>query len=74
MKKYAQTMEIKLEDMQAVVSALMKSNYQVLCRQDGESMDIVMIDYLDPDFSGTHFVEEEGIDDVEEEDINETEK
>lgn len=57
--KYAQKMEIKLEDIQAVVTALMKSGYQVLCWQDGESMDIVMIDYVHPKYEG-HWFEECG--------------
>lgn len=57
--KYAQKMEIKLEDMQAVITALMKAGYQVLCQQDGETMDVVMIEYLDSEFTGTHFIEDE---------------
>lgn len=57
--KYAQKMEIKLEDIQAVVTALMKAGYQVLCQQDGETMDVVMIEYLDSEFTGTHFIEDE---------------
>ena len=55
--KYVQSMEIKLEDMQTVVIALMKAGYQVLCQQDGESMEVVMISYIDPEFTGTHFIE-----------------
>ena len=57
--KYVQNMEIKLEDTQAVVAALMKAGYQVLCWQDGETMDVVVIEYIDPEFTGTHFVEVE---------------
>jgi hypothetical protein len=57
--KYVQSMEIKIEDMQTVVMALMKAGYQVLCWQDGESMEVVVIEYIDPKFTGTHFVEEE---------------
>lgn len=56
-EKYAQHMEIKLEDMSFVVEALMRVGYQVLCQQDGESMDWVMIDYVNREHSG-HWFEE----------------
>lgn len=56
-EKYAQHMEIKIEDMDFVIQALMKSGYQVLCRQDGESMDVVMIDYVHTEYSGHYFEE-----------------
>lgn len=56
-EKYAQHMEIKLEDMSLVVEALMRVGYQVLCQQDGESMDWVMIDYVDYKNCGHYFGE-----------------
>lgn len=59
MERYAQHMEIQLDDMQLVVTALMKSGYQVLCLQDGESMDVVMIHYVRPKYTGHYFGEVE---------------
>ena len=58
-KKYAQHMEIKLEDMKEMLKSLMRAGYDCRVRQDGESMDIVMIDYLHPEWNGCNFVESE---------------
>lgn len=54
----AQHMEILIEDFAFVAEALMKVGYQILSYQDGESNDVVMIDYIHPKFSGRCFVEE----------------
>lgn len=59
MEKYTQHMEIKIEDMDCILRGLMKSGYECRVRQDGESMDIVMIDYLHPEWNGCNFVESE---------------
>lgn len=59
-EKYSQRMEINISDMEAVVKALMRAGYQVLCSQDGESTDIVIIEYLCPASSGHRFEETEG--------------
>ena len=58
-KKYSQHMEILIEDFQFVAEALMKAGYQVLSYQDGESMDIVQIDYIHPKYAGRIFEETE---------------
>ena len=57
--KCSQHMEIALEDFSFVAEALMKVGYQVLSYQDGESMDIVQIDYIHPKYEGKIFKETE---------------
>lgn len=57
MNKYARHIEVKAEDMSAVVSALTKTGYQCLVTQDGESMDYFSIDILHPEFE-CHWFEE----------------
>ena len=54
---YAQEMEIKIEDMDLVLRALMNAGYQCLVSQDGESMDIVIIKYVCPKYTGHCFRE-----------------
>lgn len=54
---YAQHMEIKIEDMDWMLRGLMNAGYECRVCQDGESMDIVMIDYINPMFSGHYFAE-----------------
>lgn len=56
---YAQNFSIHLEDLGTVVSALMKAGYDVVCRQDGESKHIVMLEILHPKYSGHYFREDE---------------
>lgn len=59
LKKYAQHMEILVEDFQFVAEALMKAGYQVLSYQDKESPEVVMIDYVHPKYEGRIFEETE---------------
>ena len=54
---YAQHMEIKIEDMDKVLLGLMNAGYECLVSQDGESMDVVMIDYVNPEYTGHRFEE-----------------
>lgn len=54
---YAQHMEIKIEDMGWMLQGLMNAGYECRVCQDGESMDVVMIDYINPMFSGHYFAE-----------------
>lgn len=53
---YAQEAEIPLEYFPAFLDALLKSGYQCLCSLDSES-NIVIVEYLDPHFCGSHFEE-----------------
>ena len=59
MEKYAQHMEIKLEDMDRVLRGLLNNGYNCHVWQDGESMDIVGIDYIRPEYDGHRFAEVE---------------
>lgn len=59
MEKYAQHMEIEVNDMDGVLRALMASGYQCLVSQDGETMSVVGIDYVHPEYEGRRFVETE---------------
>ena len=59
MEKYAQHIEIKIEDMDCILRGLMKSGYECRVSQDGESMEVVTIDYLNPKWDGHNFVESE---------------
>lgn len=54
---YAQHMEIKTEDMDWMLRGLMNAGYECRVCQDGESMDVVMTDYINPMFSGHCFAE-----------------
>lgn len=57
MERIAQRMEVRIEDFETIVRILMRNGYQVLCSQDGESEDIVIINYLNPLYSGHYFGE-----------------
>ena len=57
-ERYAQSMEINIFDMDDVVRALMKAGYEVLCSQDGESEDVVIISYIHPKYTHHRFVED----------------
>jgi len=54
---YAQHMEIKIEDMDWMLRGLMNAGYECRVCQDGESMDVVMIDYVHPKYTGHRFEE-----------------
>ena len=56
---YAQRMDIEVEKMAPVIDALMDAGYQVLCSKDGETKEMVIIEYVHPKFTGHCFVEEE---------------
>ena len=56
---YAQRMDIEVRKMAPVIDALMDAGYQVLCCKDGESQDIVIIEFVHPKFTGHRFAEEE---------------
>lgn len=56
-EKYAQSMEINITDMWPVLKALMSAGYECLVSQDGESTDIVVIQYLHREYTG-HWFEE----------------
>lgn len=56
---YTQHMEIKIEDMDWMLRGLVNAGYECRVCQDGESMDVVMIDYLHPKREGHNFIESE---------------
>ena len=48
--------EVNTEDFPKLVEILLKNGYDVLCRQDGESLDVVMIDFVNPDYAEECFL------------------
>ena len=58
-ERYAQRVEIDIKDIAEFTKILMKNGYEVRMRQDGASMDIAMIEFIDPEFTGHHFEETE---------------
>lgn len=49
-------MEINVAYVDDVARALLKSGYQVLLWQDGESDDVVVIEYVHPNYDEARFV------------------
>lgn len=58
-ERESQHVEICLKDIAAFLPPLLAAGYECVLSQDGESIDIVMIDYLNPKFTGHHFCETE---------------
>ena len=59
MEKYSQHVEINVKDASAVILALINAGYECRIWNDGESMDIVMIDCVHPEYDGHTFEEVE---------------
>lgn len=56
-ERYAQRMEINIKDMATVLTVLMSVGYECRVFQDGETMSIVIIEFVNPTYSGHHFDE-----------------
>ncbi len=58
-KEYAQHVELHVEDVMKVLTALLNAGYECRIWSDGESTDYVAIDFINPEFTGHSFVESE---------------
>lgn len=64
-----QRAEIKIDKLQNFVTTLIEAGYQCLVWSDMESMDYIVVEYLHPEFTGTHFVpEDDWTEDISEDD------
>lgn len=59
MEKYAQHVEINVNDASDVILALINAGYECRVWNDGESMEVVAIDYIHPEYDGHTFKEVE---------------
>lgn len=58
-----QRIEINVEDLSKVVLSLTKNGYQCLVWQDGESMNVVVVEFCHPEYESRRFVLDDELED-----------